>query len=40
MSVTLTPVGNAAPPSPRRLAFLTSSVMAAGSVPYAFGSAV
>jgi hypothetical protein len=34
------PVGKPAPPSPRRFDFLTSSVMAAGSMARAFSTAV
>jgi len=34
------PVGNPAPPRPRRFAFFTSSVIAAGSIALAFSQAV
>ena len=40
MNPHLTPVGKAAPPSPRRLDFFTSSAMAAGSIAKALPSAV
>ncbi len=40
MKLHLTPVGKAAPPSPRRLDFFTSSVIAVGSIWSALGSAV
>ena len=40
MKLHFMPVGNAAPPRPRRLDFFTSSVMAAGSICNALGSAV